>query len=259
MFAANDSETEIYYASEMLPDLDSELEENNMQEDLEANSDAEDLSIGRHYADFNTTSMDLDREYTSEDEERRPRVSSTYGIFQRLGVPYTSRHHRRSSSQRIRSFSPLRSRVSLRRSNAITASYLSQRVKYNSELGSKTIDEVGSKELGQFHLPESSFLRAGMSFSGTQNLMNTQPTQGNEEWEVKVTFHYVNYKTGTVIGLMEALNVPSSSNTVVTYWEGEMIDFVNHSLWTDKWNSTLKIDLEHWKKFDAFRHMDVRR
>ncbi|CAG8644595.1 16421_t:CDS:2, partial [Acaulospora morrowiae] len=259
MFAANDSETEIYYASESLPDLDSELEENTMQdEDIEATSDAEDLSISRHYTDFNTTNMDLDGEYTSEDEERRPRVSAAYGIFQRLGVPYTARHHRRSSSQRIRGFSPLSSRVSLRRSNAITPSFLSQRVKHNSELGSKTINGVGSKELGQFHLPESSFLRAGMTFKGTQNLMNTQPSQSNEEWEVKVTVHYVNYKTGTVIGLMEALNVPSSSNTVVTYWEGEMIDFVNHSLWTDKWNSTPEIDLQHWKKFDAFRHMDVR-
>ena len=58
---------------------------------------------------------------------------------------------------------------------------------------------------------------------------------------------------------MEALNVPNSSNTVVTYWEGEMIDFVNHSLWTDKWNSNPENDLQHWKKFEAFHHMDVRR
>ncbi|CAG8480415.1 927_t:CDS:2 [Diversispora eburnea] len=261
MFAANDSETEIYYASESLPDLDSELEENVQDEDLEAANDAEDdLSLGNNYNDFNITNMELDGDYTSEDEEQRPRVSTAYGFFQRLGA-HATRHHRRSSSQRIRGFSPLSSRVTLRRSNAITASLLTQHIKHNSELGSKTINGVGSKELGQFHLPESSFLRAGMSFAGTQNLMNTQPSQSNEEWEVKVvnTVHYVNYKTGTAIGLMEALNVPSSSNTVVTYWEGEMIDFVNHSLWTDKWNSTPDIDLQHWKKFDAFRQMDVRR
>ncbi|CAG8714713.1 20746_t:CDS:2, partial [Gigaspora rosea] len=262
MFAANDSETEIYYASESPPDLDSDLEENNAHdEDLEAANDAiEDLSNRRNNNDFNTTNMDLDGEYTSEDEEQRPHISPAAGhAFQRLIDPYTTRHHRRSSSQRIRGFSPLNSRL-LRRTNAITPSFLTQHVKHNKELGLESINGAGSKELGQFRLPESSFLRAGMTFSGTQNLMNTQqPSQRDEEWEVKVTVHYVNYKTGTAIGLMEALNVPNSSNTVVTYWEGEMIDFVNHSLWTDKWNSTPDIDLQHWKKFDAFRQMDVRR
>ncbi|CAG8472100.1 7617_t:CDS:2 [Racocetra fulgida] len=261
MFAANDSETEIYYASESPPDLYSDLEENNAHdEDLEAANDPiEDLSNRRNNSDFNTTNMDLDGEYTSEDEEQRPHISPAAGhAFQRLIDPYTTRHHRRSSSQRIRGFSPLNSRL-LRRTNAITPSFLTQHVKHNKEHGLENINGAGSKELGQFRLPESSFLRAGMTFSGTQNLMNTQqPSQRDEEWEVK-TVHYVNYKTGTAIGLMEALNVPNSSNTVVTYWEGEMIDFVNHSLWTDKWNSTPDIDLQHWKKFDAFRQMDVRR
>ncbi|CAG8435666.1 2734_t:CDS:10 [Scutellospora calospora] len=262
MFAANDSETEIYYASESPPDLESDLEENNAHdEDLEAANDAvEDLTNRRNHSDFNTTNMDLDGEYTSEDEEQRQHISPAPGhAFQRLIDPYNTRHHRRSSSQRIRGFSPLNSRL-LRRTNAITPSFLTQHIKNNNELGLKNINGAGSKELGQFRLPESSFLRAGMTFSGTQNLMNTQqPSQRDEEWEVKVTVHYVNYKTGTAIGLMEALNVPNSSNTVVTYWEGEMIDFVNHSLWTDKWNSTPDIDLQHWKKFDAFRQMDVRR
>jgi len=68
----------------------------------------------------------------------------------------------------------------------------------------------------------------------------------------------VDYKTGTAIGLMEALNVPSSSHKVVTYWEGEMIDLVNHMLWTNKWKATPDVDLQHWRKFEAFRGVDIR-
>ncbi|RGB34837.1 vacuolar import and degradation protein [Rhizophagus diaphanus] len=268
MFAANDFEPEFYYTStppDLISTSDSDLEENNnvQEEDIETgnNETADDLPNGRHYGDYNTINMELDGEYTSEDEEQRPRstTASTGHAFHRLADPYATRHHHRSSSQRSRGFSPLGTRFSsLRRQNAITSSFLTQHIKHNNELGKQAISGSGSKDLGQYHLPESSYLRAGMSFTGTQNLMNSQPQQRDEEWEVKVTVHYVNYKTGTVIGLMEALNVPNSSNTVVTYWEGEMIDFVNHSLWTDKWNSSPEIDLQHWKKFEAFRQMDVR-
>src|SRR5688572_7552590 len=131
MFAANDFEPEFYFTSPP-PDLisDSDLEENNnvQEEDIESNTDTvDDLSNGRHYSDYNTINMDLDGEYTSEDEEQRPRPRQTSPshTFQRLVDPYATRHHHRSSSQRSRGFSPLGTRFSsLRRQNAITSSFL---------------------------------------------------------------------------------------------------------------------------------------
>ena len=38
---------------------------------------------------------------------------------------------------------------------------------------------------------------------------------------------------------------------VVTYFEGEVIDFVNHQLWTNKWQADRKTDMQHWGKFQA--------
>lgn len=89
--------------------------------------------------------------------------------------------------------------------------------------------------------------------------LNTSSFAGGghkEEWEVRVTINSVDYSTGTVIGLMEALNVPATSTTVVTYWEGEIIDFINHTLWTRKWQADLQTDLLHWKKFDALKGLN---
>ena len=196
MFAANDFEPEFYYTStppDLISTSDSDLEENNnvQEEDIETGNTetTDDLSNGRHYGDYNTINMELDGEYTSEDEEQRPRPTpaSPGHAFQRLAEPYATRHHHRSSSQRSRGFSPLGTRFSsLRRQNAITSSFLTQHVKHNNELGKQAISGSGSKDLGQFYLPESSFLRAGLSFTGTQNLMNSQPQQRDEEWEVKV-------------------------------------------------------------------------
>src|SRR3954453_16877087 len=107
MFAANDFEPEFYYTSpppDLISTSDSDLEENNnvQEEDIEAgNTDTvDDLSNGRHYGDYNTINMELDGEYTSEDEEQRPRPTpaSSSHTFRRLIDPYASRHHHRSSS-----------------------------------------------------------------------------------------------------------------------------------------------------------------
>ncbi|KAJ9053135.1 hypothetical protein DSO57_1027313 [Entomophthora muscae] len=103
-----------------------------------------------------------------------------------------------------------------------------------------------------------SFLSPGRSFKGTQNQVSDTcclELQDQDRWEVKVTIHSLDQSTGTVVGLMEALNVPVASSTVVTYWEGEVVDFVNHNLWTRKWGATDEVDIEHWKRFAAFNDL----
>ncbi|KAK9710065.1 hypothetical protein K7432_008650 [Basidiobolus ranarum] len=114
-----------------------------------------------------------------------------------------------------------------------------------------------SKPLVELTLQENSYLRPGRVFLGTQNLINHRTqSSGREEWEVKVTINAVNHKNGTIVGLMEALNVPATTATVLTYWDGEIIDFTNHGLWTDKWQADRGTDLQHWRMFKAFKGID---
>ncbi|KAF9274815.1 hypothetical protein BGZ68_000336, partial [Mortierella alpina] len=106
------------------------------------------------------------------------------------------------------------------------------------------------------------FLQPGQKFHGTQNLKTlTSSLSGmrcrqTEEWDVKVTISAVDYGSGTVYGLMEAMDVPMSASNVVTFWEGEIIDFENHTFWTRKWTAKTRTDLDHWKRLEAFNGID---
>lgn len=89
----------------------------------------------------------------------------------------------------------------------------------------------------------------------TTTLSGTRARQ-SEEWDVKVTVSAVDYDAGTVYGLMEAMDVPMSASNVVTFWEGEIIDFENHTFWTKKWAAKARTDLDHWKRLEAFQGTD---
>ena len=62
----------------------------------------------------------------------------------------------------------------------------------------------------------------------------------------------VNLDTGYVCGSMRAENVPQAKTPVVTFWEGDIIDNVNHSFITSKWGADKKIDVKHWPRFAGF-------
>jgi hypothetical protein len=46
--------------------------------------------------------------------------------------------------------------------------------------------------------------------------------------------------------------VGQASAPVVTYWEGEVVDNVNHKFLTGKWGACADVDLEHWMRFPGF-------
>ncbi len=56
---------------------------------------------------------------------------------------------------------------------------------------------------------------------------------------------------GYVCGVMEA-HVPTSRTPVVTFWEGELVDNVNHCFTTRNWEIASKDNMEHWSKFKGF-------
>ncbi|KAJ2794570.1 hypothetical protein H4R21_005451, partial [Coemansia helicoidea] len=74
-----------------------------------------------------------------------------------------------------------------------------------------------------------------------------------DQWDVQVEIQTVDMARGRVTGLMKAINVPRLPKTVVTYWEGEVIDFVNYMPQTDKWRASCSDDMCHWSLFAAVR------
>lgn len=100
-----------------------------------------------------------------------------------------------------------------------------------------------------------SFLSAGQVFKGTQNVSQSVHSAGyrEEEWKVNVRLQGCDLQQGYVCGSMEALNVPSAKSSVVTFWEGEIVDNVNYTFFTPQnWGADRVTDLKHWSKFKCF-------
>lgn len=79
-----------------------------------------------------------------------------------------------------------------------------------------------------------------------------------ERWPVKVTIHNVDYDTMTLSGTMEAYNIPDKTAEnqgahIVTYLEGEIIDFNTHTLETKNFNAGSEIDSCYWRELEPFK------
>ncbi|KAJ1737959.1 hypothetical protein LPJ72_000028 [Coemansia sp. Benny D160-2] len=110
-------------------------------------------------------------------------------------------------------------------------------------------------------------LRPGMRFRGVQKIAPARRNAGNiingvgrsmavaeiEQWEVDVVVQAVDMQRGRVAGLMRAIDVPWMPRAVTTSWEGEIIDFVNHSPMTGKWLASPSDDQKYWALFSAVR------
>lgn len=80
----------------------------------------------------------------------------------------------------------------------------------------------------------------------------------HDHWPVQVTIHSVDYETMTLTGTMEAHNIPDKSQTanIVTYLEGEIVDFNHHTLQTKSFDSSLEKDCEYWRMLAPFKGMN---
>ncbi|KAI9770103.1 MAG: hypothetical protein M1840_003553 [Geoglossum simile] len=82
-----------------------------------------------------------------------------------------------------------------------------------------------------------------------------------DRWPVKVTIHAVDYNTMQLSGTMEAFNVPgwqseTGKSSIITYLEGEIIDFQKHSLETKNFPCTAEVDGTYWRKLEPFAGLD---
>ena len=81
-----------------------------------------------------------------------------------------------------------------------------------------------------------------------------------DKWPVKVAIHDVDYLNMSLSGTMTAYDVPDRTSAtkksrIVTYLEGEIIDFKKHTLRTKNFVSDTRIDAHYWRKLPPFSGM----
>ncbi|KAJ9309955.1 hypothetical protein DTO217A2_593 [Paecilomyces variotii] len=82
----------------------------------------------------------------------------------------------------------------------------------------------------------------------------------DEHWPVKVTIHSIDYNTMTLSGTMEAYNIPDKTSPtqdahIVTFLEGEIIDFNKHTLETKSFKADAEIDSTYWRELQPFKNL----
>ncbi|KAE8349434.1 vacuolar import and degradation protein-domain-containing protein [Aspergillus coremiiformis] len=85
-------------------------------------------------------------------------------------------------------------------------------------------------------------------------------TGREENWPVKVTIHNINLEEMTLSGTMEAYNIPDKSSPshdahIVTFLEGEIIDFNTHTLETKNFKADAEIDCTYWRELQPFKNL----
>ncbi len=94
----------------------------------------------------------------------------------------------------------------------------------------------------------------------TQGPTDPRPVPVEDKWPVKVTIHSIDYENMTLAGTMEAFNVPDASSptrksSIVTFLEGEIIDFNIHTLETKSFSADAKIDGTYWRMLEPFKRL----
>ncbi|KAL4985586.1 vacuolar import and degradation protein-domain-containing protein [Aspergillus falconensis] len=85
-------------------------------------------------------------------------------------------------------------------------------------------------------------------------------TGKEENWPVKVTIHDINTHDMTLSGTMEAFNIPDKTSPsrdaiIVTFLEGEIIDFNSHTLETKNFKADAEIDSTYWRELQPFKDL----
>ncbi|KAJ6005535.1 hypothetical protein N7451_003479 [Penicillium sp. IBT 35674x] len=87
-----------------------------------------------------------------------------------------------------------------------------------------------------------------------------QANPRDENWPVKVTIHHINYSEMTLSGTMEAYNIPDKTSPtqdahIVTFLEGEIIDFNQHTLETKNFKADADTDSTYWRELQPFKDL----
>ncbi|KAI5294802.1 hypothetical protein KEM52_003160 [Ascosphaera acerosa] len=114
--------------------------------------------------------------------------------------------------------------------------------------------------LGEHSDPDEGPQHAGPAAGASNNLRNS--IKKVESWPVKVTLHSVDFVNNTIGGTMEARDIPGrevaegDDGRIVTYLEGEIIDFLKNTFLTESYVSLADLDATYWHSMKPFRDMD---
>jgi glucose-induced degradation protein 4 len=204
--------------------------EGSQDEDYEVNGDEEDEED-----DYEEEGQDDDDDELHQRARRRRRRSSP--SFER---PFTNMTRG--------DFDIIDSRVdSLFRSYALA---LDQRLQPNAR------NPVDTSKVYSSLPPPCSFLHPGTSYRGEQ--LFTAAIHKSDSWRVAVNINSYIPLTGELAGTMYANNVSqihAKDLPVRTFFEGEIIDIVNHSFYTSEFSASALTDLRHWSKFPSFKDL----
>ncbi|BDA43462.1 probable glucose-induced degradation protein 4 homolog [Coccomyxa sp. Obi] len=90
----------------------------------------------------------------------------------------------------------------------------------------------------------------GQTFEGMQRVSRLDSSP-DENWPVEIRIQDVNLEDGLLWG-SSTWHLPNGKSPVITAWEGEIIDNVNHNFVTSKWGATQQSDMKFWSKFGQF-------
>jgi hypothetical protein len=105
----------------------------------------------------------------------------------------------------------------------------------------------------------SVYTSSGRRYLANNNIPNFG-TGKDENWPVKVTIHNINYQEMTLSGTMEAYNIPDKTSPshdahIVTFLEGEIIDFNTHTLETKNFKADAETDSTYWRELQPFKNL----
>jgi hypothetical protein len=135
--------------------------------------------------------------------------------------------------------------------------------------GCQRAASAGSSVLSQRvpspHAPGEPVIVNGSDSSGRVSVSTTSgrryvANNRDENWPVKVTIHHINHEEMTLSGTMEAYNIPDKTSPthdahIVTFLEGEIIDFNKHTLETKNFKADADIDSTYWRELQPFKDL----
>lgn len=98
---------------------------------------------------------------------------------------------------------------------------------------------------------EFSLLAAGQRYRGAQSV-SARFARPSESWRVLVSIDGVDAVRATLCGVMEACDAPRAPKSVLTYWDGEVVDGVRHFFLTRRAAPNWDEDLAYWSRLPGF-------
>ncbi|GAA6063440.1 hypothetical protein JCM10212_005613 [Sporobolomyces blumeae] len=88
-------------------------------------------------------------------------------------------------------------------------------------------------------------LHAGSTWVGVQR-------SGRNEYDVKVKIDTVDVESGTLTGTLEIRDLTPELDSLVTFFEGEIVSETGPGFLTNNYGATREDDMRHWKRFPPF-------